>query len=633
MSQKDLDLLQPSALYEHYVHQLSQAINAYSVPQIVIGEALQNAIDAIVEMGGGEHHIKLIINFDTRTVTVEDTGKGFPNDPSLLFLGGSRKRHGDKRLFGLIGVGIKVVLFSSQNFTIRSSSEEGTIYWNLKDANKYSEKPKPSLPLPARFDPDDRTLSHQGTKIRYTFPRGTDGSPDLLTQFANEIFESCIQGDSQGKFRETLQYAAKRGEFSSRFCAMLAAFLQRFTYVGDVSNFLGNKPELKDTAITVTIKCQAPEKLGDEVGDLFDYEDTAKFDITPKYLHVDEVIRWVPNQARPGLFEDQLGRGGRNLSPTHKGFNRLVFAEKEEYKRLISDRRGRMPNDIDEYEKHLFPRINGIVLTIGRILDFYEFLPGGSRRIISANGVVTTHSIDLTMGRNQQYVRCFDMVVDLDARLNYGKTQITDGHLVNRVRRYINDAYSRTIQNAAAGWVGAISDDDDEYEYDVFLNRPDLGLREYTLKKEPTDENDVIALFFELAGHGVLLGYQIFGLSQKERYDSRAVIRYDGKTNDPPIPQEDRHLRVVEFKVKASNVIADLLRGAKKAEDMHLLIAWEEGASSSDQFMFADIEHSRFHPNRKYPKAQKYLRDTKTGAQVQVLLLKDVVNELKQQRD
>lgn len=269
-------------------------------------------------------------------------------------------------------------------------------------------------------------------------------------------------------------------------------------------------------------------------------------------------------------------------------------------------------------------------MTIGRVPHFNEFLPGGSRRVLSANGVVTTHDLDITKGRNILYLRCFDMVIDVDATLNYGKTQITDPYLVNRVRRFTNDSYESTIQQAAANWVGRIQPEVEETP-DVFLRRSDLGLQGYALQKVPTDENDVIALFFELAGRGYFPGYRLFGLSQKDKYDARAVIRRTGDSSDPLTPSDERHLLVLEFKVEAASIVRDFEREEKSAREIHLLVAWNEGTSSSARFGFADIDHSRYYPARSFPRVQRYLEDTRTGAQIQVLLLKPIVQELLEQ--
>ena len=252
--------------------------------------------------------------------------------------------------------------------------------------------------------------------------------------------------------------------------------------------------------------------------------------------------------------------------------------------------------------------------------------------MISVNGVATTHEVDLTRGRNQAYVRCFDLVLDVNAQLNYGKSQLTDTYLVNRIRRFVNDAYATTIQTAASTWVGRMVLPDPDEQNDFFLRRENLGILELAAKKVPRDENDVIALFFELLGREYLTGYQSFGLSQMDPYDGRFILRRSGDKTDPGIPADDRQLSAIEFKVTASSLIRDLEREAKNPLELKLVIAWDEGSSNSDQFGFADIEHSTYYPNRIYPGVTRYLQNTKSGAQIQVLLLKSIVEDIKQQK-
>jgi len=613
-----IDLLRPPQLPDLYIHQLKQTIQAYSPAQIVIGEALQNAVDAIVESGGGSHHVELDINFNDRTIRVRDDGIGFPNDISLLFLGGTRKRGGGKKLFGLVGVGIKVVLFKSESFTIRSRTADGAYKLRIDEAYRFSDGMEWKIEVPASLPIDEAPLESIGTEVVYRFPQKTLEEP--IDMFLQDLIDRCLPRGVNEDFGKTLEYAVKQKVFPTRFAALLASFLRRFTYGGDILNRLGGKTELKDTKIHVRVSCSDPSgQLGNIMGiaELFDGKATFDFDLEPTYLLVEDVVNWVPTHAKPGLFQEPLGRGGRDLSRTFKGFDILLYAGQTDYEKLITNEKGELPDNIGEYREKLFPRINGIILTIGRIPHLEEFLPGGSRRVLSANGVVTSHDLDLTRGRNQEYVRCFDLAIDLDATLNYGKTQITDLHLVNRARRFINDAYATVIQRAVGNWVGRIALDEDVVP-DVFLARPNLGLPGYVLQKTPTDENDVIALFFELAGHGYFPDYRLFGLSQKDKYDARALIKRSGEASIPPVPSDERHLLVVEFKVIAASIVQDLDRGEKDAKDMHLLIAWEEGQSPLPRFGFADIAHSKYYPKRTFARVQRYLEDTRSGAQVQV---------------
>lgn len=626
MTKATVDLLRPPGLSDLYIHQLKQTIQAYNPAQIVIGEAVQNAIDTIIDVGGGSHLINLNIDFDGRTVCVQDDGKGFPNDPTLLFLGGTGKKDGGKKFFGLVGVGIKVVLFKSEYFMIRSRTADGAYRLEIPNAYRFGDNSDSKLEIPSSFPVDSSPLDSVGTQIIYRFPEGTLEDP--IATFVEDLVDRCLPRGLDRDFGKTLVHAVKQNVFPNRFAALIGSFLRRFTYAGDVMNRLGNKIELKDTKVCVHVNCSNPiEQLGPEAGKLFDGQTKFDFEIEPTYLLVEDVVNWVPTHAKPGVFHDALGRGGSGLSRTYRGFDILQYAGQEDYEKLVTDGRGNLPENIEEYREKLFPRINGIILTIGRIPQLEEFLPGGSRRVISANGVVTTHDLDLTRGRNLEYVRCFDMVIDVDASLNYGKTQITNLHLVNRTRRFINEAYATVIQRAAGNWVGRIQLDSDE-EPDIFLGRPDLKLASYVLQKAPTDENDVIALFFELAGHGYFPDYRIFGLSQKDKYDARAVIKRIGETSIPPTPGDERQLLIVEFKVIAASIIKDLEREEKDVKDMHLLIAWEEGTSPSQRFGFADITHSRYHPKQSFPQVQRYLEDTRSGAQVQVLLLKPIVQEI-----
>ena len=633
---ESLDLLNPSDLSEHYRHQLRQTISAYNPTQIVIGEALQNAIDAIVEADDGvSHEININLDLDQSAVTVTDDGGGFPNDPSLLFLGGGTKRCGNPKLFGLVGVGIKVVLFSSEEFRLRANSDQGAFCYEIVDAYKFENDPPPDLKVPNQFETHPSPLSN-GTEVHYQFPAPT--RDNSVGQFIQNMYDQCLpQGNDIG-FGKTLKSAVEKGIHVNRFAGLMTSFLRRYTYAGDVLNRLNGKSELSDTIIHIDVTCSNPSAIfGSKIGDLFDGKTQFSFKIDLKYLLFLDTYDWASQENRPGLFKLPLGPGGTSLSRVARGFNSLLYNSAADYEQLLIGRNGQFPpkvnESITEYREKLFPKINGIFLTIARIPHFEAFLPSGSQRLISANGVVTTHEVDLTRGRNQEYVRCFDLVVDVNAQLNYGKSQLTNGYLVNRIRRFVNDAYATTIQTAAGRWVGRVEPPDDDEQYDFFLRRESLNIPELAIKKVPKDENDVIALFFELLGREYIKGYQSFGLSQRETYDGKFIIRRSEDQTDPVMPTEDSQLSTIEFKVNVSSLIQDFEQGIKNPRDLKLVIAWDEGASSSNQFLLVDIEHSIYYPDRVYPGVTRYLEDTQSAAQIQVLLLKSVVENIREKID
>lgn len=325
-----------------------------------------------------------------------------------------------------------------------------------------------------------------------------------------------------------------------------------------------------------------------------------------------------------GLTHDSLGNGGSNLVRHQRAVNEVDFATAEGYESLLKNSAGNFLSDsrIDEFRSSLFPKINGIALTIGRVPTLDEFLPGGARHVISANGVTTDHAIDITKGQNQAYVRCFDIVLDVDAELNYGKTHIVDGYLVRRVNRFLNEAYAATIQNAAETWVGKIATS--VPDPDIFLSRADVGIADLASRKIPNDENDVIGLFFELLGKGTLQGYQIFGLSQRDRYDCRALIAR-GSGALPPVPMTDAQLEIVEFKLHASLIVRDIEAEEKNSAEVKLIIAWDEGNITSPRFAFDDQGASHYRAGDIFPGVTRVFFDSNNGAEVQVLLLKSVI--------
>lgn len=613
-----LDLLAPLGAEErlraNYVHQLQQTINAYLPSYIFVGEALQNALDAVREVGQGAKNISVTLDFDQRRVTVRDTGQGFPDDPALLFLGGGTKA--GKGLAGMVGVGLKVVLFSSNRFHVKATNQSKSVVVELDDAYRFAEQEPPSLSLPDSAslptDPHPLMATGTGTELSYEFPSfGVDGVPE---RYLRDIAEESIVGNKPN-FEDSLSNAVAQGGYPSRLAALIASDLRRFTYLGSTRAI----PEFAGLTVEVTV-IGSDESLG-PLAPYRDGKDSVTFKVAPDYLTVKDTLAWA-RAPKPVISKNQIGDGGTNLSKTKLGFNITEYTTVEEYELLLTNARGAKSPELDAFKRLLFPKLKNVTLTLGRIPQFHKYLPGGARRVISARGVVTSHDIDVSSGQNQQYVRCFDVVVDVDADLNYGKTQLTDMHLVANVRRFINEAYRLTIQNAARNYVGTMKSDAPTES--AFWSRVDLGVDILTQRKVPYDENDVIALFFELTGRGYFAEYRWYGLSSSDTYDARAIIK---RSSDSPklfTAPVDTDLRVVEFKLRGASIARDFDREEKRPERVNLVICYEVGASPVDTYQVVELADSNLGRGdiEAYPGVTHVLLDTVTEREIQILPLK-----------
>jgi hypothetical protein len=292
---------------------------------------------------------------------------------------------------------------------------------------------------------------------------------------------------------------------------------------------------------------------------------------------------------------------------------------------LLTDSRGRLSPEVDRFRRLLFPKIRSVTLTIGRIPHFRVYLPGGARHVISARGVITKHDLDIYSGRNQQYVRTFDIVIDVDANLNYGKTQLTDTHLVANIRLFLNEAYRATIQNAAQHLVGKLKTDEPTEE--KFWQRPNLNSPQLKQKKVPCDENDVIALIFELVGKGEFSEFEWYGLSSRDTYDCRAFYKPEGSSAKA---KSQSDLKIIEFKLNGASVARDFdTDNDKDLRRVDLVICYEIGKSPVPSYQVVPLEQSDIYrgENVIYPGVTHVLYDTSSGKEVQLLPLRDYIRK------
>jgi hypothetical protein len=270
-------------------------------------------------------------------------------------------------------------------------------------------------------------------------------------------------------------------------------------------------------------------------------------------------------------------------------------------------------------------------------------------------------------GFEQRYFVLVDATLRLSAQLDSGRKGISSyfaGLIVKAIEQYIKspvkDAQGNSLpKNPTLRTFATLMLDP---EGDPGLDRnmlekyteqcalPELGIG-LGLRKEPDDENEVIALFSELIGRSRLPGYSIIFLSQATRYD--AVFEYDVELNDRTVyldanveslglgTRAQEMLRkgdkryvwddnkgvkwfAAEFKTRVQDILADR-RFRQSISDLYLLISWD---ADVDKITALGGSLDRINPLAR-PLYGITHELTYQGDRCYCILLKDVVDRLR----
>jgi len=631
-----VDLLTPSTSYRNnYISQIQNTIGGYSNPSVVLGEAIQNAIDAICD---NRQHISkgkidLVIDVNNASVTVEDNGCGFPRNISLLFLGGGTKNNLQNRK-GKVGVGIKVCLFSSCYFSIRSNCGNNQTMWlEILDGDQFATIQALNIldPLPA----DQNPLPNIGTAVKYQF-RSSDSGTNKILDFIEDLVSEYGKGSLLSTLLQHLPNLPNQ-KYPSPIAYLIASFLRRYTYVGDTCAATTGQSEYPANGIDIKINLRCTNPSGyfsPEVLRWFSNTSSQTFTVPSRYFTIEDAISDLNVRGIPdtNVMNVPYGPGGGNLSTT-QGFNARLLRQSADYELLLQNSAGQITSPaISKYRSRLFPKINFLYIAIGRIPSFEAFLPNGTQRIISCNGTPTKNNLDISRGRNQEYVRCFDLVIDVQGTLNYGKTHLQETTLVGLVNDYINDVYTTVLLKAISSWVGRVDPSltgTGMSQVTSRVSRRDLGLVNYAVFKEPHEEQDVIALFFEMIGRGVFGSsfFRSYGISIKETYDGKGLLIPSSQTTFPQV-NNDSQLQTIEFKKNASDIIIDFEQNTKDIKSINLVVCWEYG-NFSGSYTLSDVSLvvSSNQRSLMYSKVTKVICDGR-GNMLQVLCLREIRDQL-----
>lgn len=158
---------------------------------------------------------------------------------------------------------------------------------------------------------------------------------------------------------------------------------------------------------------------------------------------------------------------------------------------------------------------------------------------------------------------------------------------------------------------------------------------------QPQKEQDVIALFHQLLGCGLLKGYNVFATSQSETYDSlyeleytdEPAFRYDRQAR--PLAVAHKYLghvtepRVLEYKFEFDSLMDDIEKEEKSAQQIDLVVCWSCSPRYRDKFYFrsllvADEGSERVH----FGATHQAFADSASEMSFEVLVLKDLIGFL-----
>jgi hypothetical protein len=614
-----MDLLSLSVDKDNQTSIIKRTIETYPEEWVVIHETLQNSIDAIQKSDKQEGEIKITFNLDSAEIEITDNGKGFPFDLKLLGFGGTDKDSQDWNLGGNIGVGLKVVIFSTKKFELLANTKENTFKCNISDAYKYISGEVKSVPL--KYENIVEKNADTGTTIKYQF--NSDAIYEFIKKVANEyasIVSEDVAKSDLDKFKIALEY-----------------YFRSHTYAGNISRLL-NAAGNKKVNIKITLLCTPSfdfDKLNAwKLPDVLKQNNKVEINFQNKFWDITESLDRIQGKtSRPALITQDLPEGGRIGNYNTNYIYVKDFINQTDFGRLIKNDIIRDPPSAAAYAT-LFSQTLGIHIVIGSVETLRKYLIEDSRQFIAASGIPSSHYlIKPSRGGELGYIANIHFVIDLKSKLNYGKQTISNTQLVGLASKFFSDAFRCTLKNVAKAIVGSepggtsyvTSSNED------IVNRKDLGLNGISIIKEPTSEVETIALFYELIGASHLKGYETYLISSHDTYDSKMMIKFPNITASNTV-DVGRDIKTAEFKFMVKGLVQDFESGKKRAVDISLLIAWDDDYTNTHpdyeviSLTGTEIEDYRL----DFVKTCLHYRQT--GHKIQILLLKDVIKEIKERQ-
>lgn len=531
--------------------EIRNIVDSYSHPWDILAELCQNSVDAIKKWEkknpgiDKKHEITIVINQKERSIRIIDNGVGFDPEKVASLLAPNETDKDEDDLIGEKGVGLTFVIFSSNGFSLDTKSVKGSYSCKIRNADNWVN----------------------GSSIKDEDVPKID-NPEVS-------FEKNKPGDTYTDIKiEDVQTIDEGLDIFELTLTRIEHLLRTKTAIG----YTGRKFNKGNLEISVILKVITPD--GKELNPTnisFDYWFPDEFFSKKDVVDFDDFLDKAPTlsdrQKSKKLSgkcmvvqgsETKAGRDYRYFGffvPTRRSWIKSA----KDYRLLDGSYSSRDVEDIP--------------------IDAADVQPG---IFVSTRGMPT--GIELTppaTGTMGYWPHLFILIENDSFKFDVGRKSIPGRSQppIKDIAKKKFDDLSKWKQWLAKDKTPDIKPPELHYlkrknEFDEIKKFPNLNFDEINYIKYPGEqEAAVVAIFHELIGAGLLIGYHGLAEGYKKNYDfwGKYKISKDkiGEKYQEEIEDIFEKDIVVEFKYDASGVIDDVEENKKFFIDMDLLVCWD----------------------------------------------------------
>lgn len=571
-------------LLESQKRDVLNILRSYTGTLDIFSEAIQNSIDAVDQRlrnsNGYEPKIYITIDMSRNSVRVTDNGVGMSLDEIKLFLRPNVSFKSGQNLRGHKGVGATFLAYGYTSFLVSTKNDVGTIAASLSGGRQWADSTTENIPRPSFVDTSFEApeLDHEesGTSIEVTIGAHRDERPNL----------NWMNITDAATWLKLLRLRTPLGGVYLKTGGIKPIYVIKIIDQHGISN-------------EITATAQDAE---------FYYPHT--FDVCSRNKDITEIQKKV-DQLSLGRKEmsSKLPADFRNLDSIWNIWSQdSILDEDRGFKDELSEEQQNLIVKHDVHAYGCFVRSRTVWDTFQKdemgIRPQFRVIQGGLQLASDFMVQGDLSTIPLTSAAGYQ-ANSFIIIAFTNGNPDMGRKvfqpelkEIADTlsrRIVADLRRY------QSLLKPDTGAPSANSSKDlDDWRDDQRLwqkqnpLRLEIKGRDLELISTPREEQDVIALYHQLVGHGFFRGLKFFSTGYNTRYDGLFFWRYtkehcyERENNffgiDPNYRDNESGSAVVEYKYSMDGLVRDFEKDEKSYKDINLLVCWGIGTEYKKMF-------------------------------------------------